>query len=150
MMIRFLLLSRNFGLHHPYDRYHPYHPYQKSLSQSIWAPALFPAGLEFVGAVLMIRWRPKHVSTRAIWLGILLQIAWVVGTLVWWAPLMMSLGSVRGEFSVIQYHELLTTHWIRVGLLTTYAILIFWVAAMSWIKPMEPEERSPPATSDPQ
>jgi len=89
----------------------------------------------------MIRWRPKYVSIRAVWLGIILQIAWVVGTLVWWAPLMMKLGSVRGEFSTIQFGELLTTHWIRVGLLTVYAILIFWMAAKSWIIPAEHEER---------
>jgi hypothetical protein len=54
---------------------------------------------------------------------------------------MMSLGSVRGEFSVIQYGELLTTHWIRVGLLTAYAVLIFWMAAKSWIMPRENDER---------
>jgi hypothetical protein len=60
---------------------------------------------------------------------------------------MMSLGSVRGVFSAIQFGELLTTHWIRVGLLTGYAILIFCMAAKSWTKPMEPEERSPAATS---
>jgi hypothetical protein len=124
--------------------------YHNAWWQSIWGPILFPAGMEFVGSVLMIRWRPKYVSTRAVWLGVILQIAWVVGTAIWWAPLMMSLGSVRGEFSAIQYGELLTTHWIRVGLLTGYAILIFWMAAKSWIKPMEPEERSPPATSDQQ
>jgi hypothetical protein len=122
--------------------------YHNAWWQSIWGPVLFPAGMEFVGALLMIRWRPKYVSTRAVWLGVILQIAWVVGTAIWWAPLMMSLGSVRGEFSAIQYGELLTTHWIRVGLLTGYAVLIFWMAAKSWIKPMEPEERSPPATSE--
>jgi hypothetical protein len=66
-------------------------------------PTLFPAGMEFVGAVLMIRWRPKYVSIRAVWLGVILQIAWVEGTAIWWAPLMMSLGSVRGEFSAIHW-----------------------------------------------
>jgi len=117
--------------------------YHNAWWQSIWVPALFPAGLEFVGATLMIRWRPKYVSIRAVWLGVLLQIAWVVGTLVWWAPLMMNLGSVRGEFSVIQYGELLTTHWIRVGLLTAYAILIFWMAVKSLVIPAEHETKHP-------
>ena len=121
--------------------------YHNAWWQSIWGPALFPAGMGFVCAVLMNRWRPKYVSARAVRLGVILQVVWVVGTAVWWAPLMMSLGSVPGEFSAIQYHELLTTHWIRVAIFTSYGILVFWMAAKSWIKPVEHEERHP-TTSD--
>src|SRR4051812_39766337 len=68
--------------------------------RSIWGPVLFPAGLAFVGAWAMVWFRPPRVPSWALWLGVVLQVGWVAGTVAWWAPLMMKIGETPGEFPV--------------------------------------------------
>lgn len=95
---------------------------------SIWGPVLFPAGLAFACALALIWCRPPPVPSWAVWLGVFLQAAWVVGTVVWWAPLMMKIVETPGEFPVPLFRLLLTTHWLRVALITAYGVLAFWMA----------------------
>jgi hypothetical protein len=103
---------------------------------------VFPqAGLSVLGAVAMLRWRPPRVSVRAVWLGISLQVAaWALTAAFWgrWQARIAlpvpdrSLPAI-GPANRDLYHTLLTTHWVRVALLTAYGALLFWMAASSFL-----------------
>ena len=54
-----------------------------------------------------------------------------MGTVVWWAPLMMKIGETPGEFPLGLFRLLLTTHWLRVALITAYGVLAFWMVLVS-------------------
>jgi hypothetical protein len=105
--------------------------YHRVWWQSIWGPVLFPAALAFAGAMAMFWIRPPGVPSWAAWLGVVLQIAWVLGTVVWWAPLMMRIGESSGEFPVPLFRLLLSTHWLRVALISAYGVLVFGMAIVS-------------------
>lgn len=93
-------------------------------------PVIFPlAGVSTICSLAMLRWRPAGVPAWALWLGVALQAGWIGGTLVWWAPLMVRMKQVSGDYKS-DYDQLLTTHWIRVSIITAYAILVFATLVM--------------------
>jgi hypothetical protein len=92
--------------------------------RSIWGVVLAPAGLASVGAVLMIWLRPPRVAPVEIWVGVGLQAALVLGTAAWWGPLMARLETPSGALDPERYRALMNTHWIRVAIITAYALLV--------------------------
>jgi hypothetical protein len=109
-----------------------FHNYHLAWWHSIWLPVLFPAFLAFAGAVAALWLRPPHVPAWAVWLGVLLQGAWVMGTAIWWGPRMAQIGRTLGEFPADLFQGLLRTHWLRVAFITAYALLVFWMALVSF------------------
>jgi hypothetical protein len=108
--------------------------YHEAWWHSIWGVILGPAGFGLLGALAMIWWRPPRVRLRAVWLGVGLTVAVLLLTAVWWAPLMARLtqavnpdGAWTPEFRL-----LLTSHWLRVALVTAYGLLVFWMALVSF------------------
>jgi hypothetical protein len=88
---------------------------------------LGPAVLTFLGALLMLRWSTPETPAWSIWLGAGLQIALVIGTALWWAPLMARLEGPAGGPDPSRFELLLKTHWLRVGLVTAYSALLAWM-----------------------
>lgn len=105
------------------------HDYHAAWWRSIWVVVLGPAGLVFLGALAMLRWRPAGMSAEAAWIGAALQLLLAVGTAAWWGPLMARLESPDGALDPARYRLLMTTHWLRVALVTAYAVLMVEVAA---------------------
>ncbi|HLW91251.1 MAG TPA: hypothetical protein VKS78_08130 [Roseiarcus sp.] len=104
--------------------------YHAAWWRSIWGVVLAPAALVTIGALLML-WRPSPgVPSWAIWLGVVLQAALVAGTAIWWGPLMARLEAPSGML-MDRYQLLMTTHWLRVALVTAYALLALWMLARS-------------------
>ena len=101
--------------------------YHKAWWRSIWGVILGPAALLFLGALLMLRWTPPEIPTWSSWLGIGLQIALLVGTVLWWAPLIARLERPTGGADPVRFQLLLRTHWLRVGLVTAYSVLLAWM-----------------------
>jgi hypothetical protein len=97
---------------------------------------VFPmAAVAAASSIAMLRWRPPNVPFRAVWLGIALQVAWMVLTAVWWAPLQARVVEARlpdGSLAP-DYLLLLGTHWLRVALITFYGIVAFWMAMRSFL-----------------
>jgi hypothetical protein len=96
---------------------------------SIWGVCLGPAGLAALGTVAMLWLRPPGVPAGAVWLGLGLQAATWILTALWWAPMQARMAD--GGFSVPTFHLLLSTHWLRVALVTAYALLLFWMTMRS-------------------
>lgn len=92
--------------------------------RSIWGVVLAPAGLTWLGAMLMIWLRPPQVRPGEIWLGVALQAALALGTAAWWGPLMARLETEGGGLDLQRYRALTSTHWLRVALVTAYALLV--------------------------
>jgi hypothetical protein len=108
--------------------------YHEAWWHSIWGVILGPASLGLVGAVAMLWWRPPRVSRRAVWLGVGLTVAVLLLTVIWWAPLMARLAQavdVSGAWTP-DFRLLLSTHWLRVALVTAYGVLLFFMARASF------------------
>lgn len=108
-----------------------FHAYHVAWWHSIWGVILGPAVLVFFGAVLMVWWSVPGVPRWATWAGLALQIALVLGTAIWWGPLMARLEQPNGELALERFHLLMRTHWLRVAIVTAYGALTLWMMARS-------------------
>jgi hypothetical protein len=103
---------------------------------SIWGPILGPATLVFIGALLMLRWPPAGIPTWLVWLGLALQLALILGSALWWGPLMARIEAPDGGLLPHRYQLLMTTHWLRVAIVTAYGSVACWMLARSsWDRP---------------
>ena len=93
---------------------------------------LAPALLVFLGALLIIRWRPPGVPGWETWLGAGPQLAVALGTGLWWGPIMAGLERPGGGLSPERYSLLLSTHWLRVAIVTAYGLLSLLMLGQRW------------------
>ncbi len=100
---------------------------------------VFPqAGLATLTALALLWWRPPHVPTWALWLGVGLQAAWIIGTIIWWGPWQSQLATPVGSLptmgppNAVLFQQLLATHWIRVAILSASGVLAFWMTVVSF------------------
>jgi hypothetical protein len=84
-----------------------------------------------LSSLLMPWWRAPGVPAWATWSGFALQVALLLGTAIWWGPLMAHLGAPNGGLLLERYRLLMITHWLRVGIVTAYALLAIWMLAQS-------------------
>jgi hypothetical protein len=95
--------------------------YHNAWWHSIWGVLFIPAGIVFLGSFALLRLRPIGVTRRAARIGLTFQLLTYGLTAVWWGPLMARLVTSDAGLSLRLYHLLMTTHWLRVGLVTAYA-----------------------------
>lgn len=105
--------------------------YHMAWWRSIWGVVLAPAGLLTVGSVFMLWWPAPGIPRWMTWWGVALQAALVLGTALWWGPLMARLEGPSGALLVQRYRVLLLSHWLRVAIVTAYALLALWMLARS-------------------
>jgi hypothetical protein len=98
---------------------------------SIWGVILAPAAILTAGSVLMLWWRAPGVPAWATWFGLGLQAALFLGTAIWWGPLMARVEAPNGGLLPERHQLLMRTHWLRVGIVSTYAVLALWMLAQS-------------------
>jgi hypothetical protein len=108
-----------------------FHAYHRAWWHSIWGVILAPSALLFVGSGLMLWLRAPGVPAWAPWSDAALQIALVLGTAIWWGPLMARLEAPGGGLLTERYQLMMTSHWLRVGIVTAYALLVLWMLAQS-------------------
>ena len=105
--------------------------YHAAWWRGIWGVILAPAALLLAAATAML-WRPApEVPAWAVWLGFALQAALLIGTAAWWGPLMARLETQGGGLHVERYRLMLATNWLRVGIVSAYGALAFWMLARS-------------------
>jgi len=105
--------------------------YHAAWWRGIWGVILAPAALLMLCAAL-IAWRPAPgVPAWATWLGCALQAALLLGTAIWWGPLMARLESSSGGLDLKRYKLMMVTHWARVGIVSAYGLLVLWMLARS-------------------
>ena len=85
----------------------------------------------FVGALAMAWLPPLGAPIWAPWLGCGLQVALLVGTAMWWGPLMAHIAAPGGGLRRDRYALLMTTHWLRVAIVTAYGGLTLWMVALA-------------------
>jgi hypothetical protein len=102
--------------------------------------------LALLVSLAMLRWRPPRVPVAAVWLGAALPVAVLIVTAAWFAPLMARLTVVVDPTGMVtsRFRLLLTTHWLRVALITAHAALMFWFVALG-SAPERPAERPRPS-----
>lgn len=105
--------------------------YHRAWWRSIWGVVLVPSVLTAVCSVLMLRWGVPGVPASALWFGLGLQAAFVLGTTCWWGPLMARLEAPGGGLDPYRYRLLMLTHWLRVMVITAYSALLGWMMAIS-------------------
>jgi hypothetical protein len=115
----------------PYVGRREFYDYHIAWWHSIWGVIFIPAALVFLGSILMLWWRPRAVPGGAVWLGFALQVLLYGLTAAWWGPLMARLATREDGLLLSRYELLMTTHWLRVAIVTAYGILVFWMLARS-------------------
>jgi hypothetical protein len=108
-----------------------FHAYHHAWWRSIWGVILAPAALVSLASLAMLWVRAPDVPASAAWVGLALQVALILGTAVWWGPLMARLEAPDGGLLMDRYKLLMTTHWLRVAIVSAYAILTLWMLARS-------------------
>jgi len=98
---------------------------------SIWGVLFGPSAILVLGAVALLQVHPSNLNVRPVWLGLALLVLTSVGTAAWWAPLMARLVAPDGAMLLRDYQLLMSTHWIRVALITTYGITYFYMLIKS-------------------
>ena len=98
---------------------------------SIWGVLFVPSGLLFFGALALPWLRQGDPDGRLAWLGLVLQLVTAVGTASWWAPLMARLVSESGIMLARDYSLLMSTHWIRLALVTAYGLTYYFMLLRS-------------------
>lgn len=109
-----------------------FYDYHVAWWHSIWGVIFVPSGLLLVGAIAMIWIRPAGVSTSLAWTGLSLQIALYALTAAWWAPLMARLATPEQGLLLDRFELLMNTHWLRVIIVTAYAMVVFIMLAKSF------------------
>jgi hypothetical protein len=108
-----------------------FHAYHTAWWHSIWGVILAPAALLTVCAVLRLWWRAPGVPAWPVWAGGILQAALLLGTALWWGPMMARIETPSGALSLERYQLLMHTHWIRVAIVSVYGLLVLWMLAQS-------------------
>ena len=98
---------------------------------SIWGVLFGPMAIVVLGAVALPWVRPSNLNARLVWLGLALLVLTAIGTGAWWAPLMARLVTPDGRMVLHDYQLLMSTHWIRVTLITAYGITSFYTLIKS-------------------
>ena len=110
------------------DQFHAYH---NAWWRSIWGVILAPAGLLCLCALMMLKWRTPITPAWSVWLGIGMQLILLVGTALWWGPLMARLEQPQGGVDPHRFHVLLNSHWMRVALVSFYSVLLAWMVFLN-------------------
>ena len=92
---------------------------------SIWGVLFGPSAILVMGAVALLWMKPSNLKVRLVWLGLALLLLTSLGTTMWWAPLMARLVTPNGTMLLHDYRLLMSTHWIRVALISAYGITYF-------------------------
>jgi hypothetical protein len=108
-----------------------FHAYHHAWWRSIWGVVLAPAALVSLASLAMLWLRAPAVPVSAAWVGLALQVALILGTAIWWGPLMARLEAPDGGLLMDRYRLLMTTHWLRVAIVSAYAALSLWMLAQS-------------------
>lgn len=102
---------------------------------SIWGILFGPSTIVVLGAAVLLWMRPSNVKRKVVWLGLALLVLTAIGTAAWWAPLMARLVAPDGRMLPGDYQLLMSTHWIRVGLITATGIAYFYMLIKSATSP---------------
>jgi hypothetical protein len=110
---------------------HEFRAYHAAWWRSIWFVILGPSTLLVIGTLLMLWWRAPGVPLWETWAACALQAALLVGTAMWWGPLMARLETPTGGLAAERFRLLMSTHWVRVAIVTAYGALAIWMLIQS-------------------
>ena len=99
-----------------------FYDYHMAWWHSIWSSIFLPSGVALAGCLLLLRFHPA--GTRWLWTGFGLQVLLGASTGLWWGPLMARLATRADGLLMDRYALLMTTHWVRVGIVTAYALVM--------------------------
>jgi len=86
---------------------------------------LLPAGLSFVGSLVLIAYRPVHSPPWALWSLLCCQVAAYGLTAAFWGPWQAKLSKDPLGSGSPFLVRILATHWIRTSLITAVAVILF-------------------------
>lgn len=99
--------------------------------QSTWAAVFVPGALAVAGSILMLRLAPPELPRWSLWLGLSIQVAVELVTAIWLSPLDRTMAAPTSGLNLSAYQELMVANWLRIVLVTAYAVLIYWMLSSS-------------------
>jgi hypothetical protein len=101
-----------------------FHEYHTTWWHLVWI-SFVPVALLLLGSVAMLWKRPVGVPLWSLWLLLGLQILTHSLTVVFWAPIQIRMAGPAG-LSMPAFQELMSTHWLRVALVCSIAVVMLW------------------------
>jgi len=98
--------------------------------RSTWAVVFVPNALAVAGSLLMLL-APAEVPRWSLWMGISVQVVAQFVTAIWLSPLDRSVVAATGGLNLSAYQELMVANWLRIILVTVYAVLTYWMLTCS-------------------
>lgn len=105
--------------------------YQTAWWHSIRFVIFIPSGLVFFAALALPWLRPPGANISLLWTGLGVQTLLYVLTAIWWGPLMARMSTPEQGLSPHNYHLLMTSHWLRVAIVTAYGLVALWTLVQS-------------------
>jgi hypothetical protein len=99
-------------------------------SKGAWLLIFAPLVLAMVGACALLVLRQPGFPAWAAWTGAALAFALVALSLIWWSPAAAQIAGPDGGLNRAVYLQFVETHWLRVGMVTVFAILACWNLAI--------------------
>lgn len=91
--------------------------------QSSWPIVFLPGLLAAAGSVSMLRFVPPGLPQSVVWAGLALQLGVLGVTALWLSSLDRNAVAASGGLNVAVWHDLVSVNWIRIVLVTAYALL---------------------------
>jgi hypothetical protein len=107
-----------------------FHRYHTTWWHDVWL-SFVPVALVLLGTVAMLWKRPLGVPAWGLWLALGLQILTHIVTVFFFAPVQIRMAGPNG-LSMPAFQELMATHWLRVALVWSVAIVMFWLLHRSF------------------
>lgn len=99
--------------------------------QSTWGVVFVPSVLALAGSILLLKSAPLEVSRGSLWVGLSVQVAIQLVTVIWLWPLERSMVAPTSGLNLSAYEELLLANWLRIVLNTAFAVLTYWMLSRS-------------------
>src|SRR5215470_9245161 len=103
--------------------------YHHVWGQRAWWIVFLPNVLLATGSILMLRFAPPGVPRWGLWTGFGLELIVQVLAAIWLSPADQHTVAAAGGLNLPAYESLVTGNWVRVALVTAYAILNYWMLA---------------------
>jgi hypothetical protein len=113
----------------PYVGRNEFGSYFAFWQQATLSLVTLPSALAAIGAVLLLFIVPPELPRWSRWIGFGLQAAIQLESWLWLRSIEQRIATPAEGLNAIAFQQLISANWVRIGLVTAYALLAVWMIA---------------------